>query len=229
MRAYSTGKKVPSRRKIVSFPGSRFLLARGAAQRAFFAALAAARRGTMQQIMDRFAGKIGGISAETAGQRQDWQSVTQAAAIDTADAVADGVEKDLLLAKELFGAATFMGAGKHLAQGRGNGFDGGEGFAVFAQAEVAIELEDRQEPCFRPGPGRPSPKPSRGRKAASMRGLVGAAARSAIQTGRPFLPGASGQVSSPGSVRPMLSWMRASAHGRGQPRPHRTRGDFRRR
>ena len=141
---YSAGKELPSARKMLSSPAAADLAAGGAAQGASSLHCAVGGRGAVQQIVDRLAGERDGRGAQQAGGGGIGKA-DLAVAVDAADAVGDRVEQDLLLAVELFGPAAFLGAGQHLAQRGGGGLDGGHGFAVFAEPEVAVKLEDGQD------------------------------------------------------------------------------------
>jgi hypothetical protein len=70
----------------------------------------------------------------------------QSVAIQAADAVGHRVEQNLLLAVELFRPAPFVRAGQHLPQRSGHSFDRCHGLAILAQAEMAIEFQNRKHP-----------------------------------------------------------------------------------
>ncbi len=95
--------------------------------------------------MNGLAGEDGRLRAQQArGSGIGKADVT--AAIDAADAVGDGIKKNLLAARELFGAALFLRARQHLAQRSGNGLNGRQRFAILAEQEVGIELENGEDP-----------------------------------------------------------------------------------
>ena len=141
--AYSAGKELPSDAEDVVFPGRGCLAAGGAAQRAILAALAVGGRGAVQQVVHRLAGKRSSRGAQQAGGGGIGKA-DLAMTVHAADAVGNRVQQNLLLAVEFFGAAALLRAGQHLSERGGRRLNGGHGFAVFAQTEVAVELEHRQ-------------------------------------------------------------------------------------
>ncbi len=65
-------------------------------------------------------------------------------AIDAANSVGNRVQQNLLLTVEFLGAAPLLAARQHLPQRGGHGFDRSQSFRVFAQTEVTIEFQHRQ-------------------------------------------------------------------------------------
>ena len=92
-----------------------------------------------------------------------------------------------------------MGAGEHLSERGGDGLDGGHGLAVFAEAEVAVELENAEDAIAgADGNGAAGDHPALlgglGVGAAGLRGEIGDPDRAA------FLPGTSGQADAGGEA-----------------------------
>ena len=87
-----------------------------------------------------------------------------------------------------------MGAGQHLAERGGRDLNGGLGFAVFAEAEMAIEFEHGEGFVAHADRDRPA-----GDHLVAQGGLDARAERHGSQVGDPdgaaILPGAAGQVS----------------------------------
>ena len=200
----------------VVFSGGRGLAARwrgAVAQSSVHAQVG--RRGAVQQVVHRLAGERSCRRAQQAGGGGIGKA-DQAVAVHAADAVGDRVEQNLLLAVEFLGPAAFLGAGQHLPQRSGRGLNGGHGFAVFAQPEVAVELQDRQNLVAHAHRHRPA-----GDHLLAQGGLDagtgGTEVRSAIQTARPSFQARPGSSAPLARVSPMLSWIRVSARRPGAP------------
>ena len=148
-----------------------------------------------------------GFSGKAAGRRAEKTScggvgkADQAAAVNAADAVGDRVEEDLLLPREFFGSAAFVGARQHLAQGCGNGFDGRDGLAVFAQRDVTIEFEHGQH--FVPFANRNGPTGNHLVSQSCLNSRAGRDCSEAFEPDRPaILPGAAGKIDAHGNGEP---------------------------
>jgi len=101
--------------------------------------------------------------------------------VEPADAVGDGVQKNLLLAVKLFCPVAFLGTRQNLPERCRDRFHGGHRLAVLAKSEVAIKLENSQHPVpSRTGTAHPETMP---RFTAAWE--CGSEARSETQTGCP--------------------------------------------
>ena len=121
------------------------VLVEGAEELAVLVAEAAAGRPSVEQIMERQSIELLRTCAQQAPSRRVDQ-VGRAAAIRAADAVVDRIQQDLLGAVQLLQAILFTGAGQHLSDAGGDGFQGGHGLALFTLALMTVELEHRDEP-----------------------------------------------------------------------------------
>ena len=79
----------------------------------------------MHQLMNRLSDQVLRTGTQQTGRRRDWQIGTRPLAVNSADAICNRTEQDLLLAAQLFGTLPFPGPGQHLCPvTSGDGFHG---------------------------------------------------------------------------------------------------------
>ena len=116
-----------------------------------------------------------------------------AMAVHAANAVGNRVKENLLLAVELLGAATFLGAGEHLAERGSCGLNGGHSVVVLAEPKRTSKTRGLPGRCCQRAQAQPIRRSSR------YAGRTGCGAgrkgtRSVIQTARPSFHVRPGQL-----------------------------------